>query len=74
MALVVLLVFSIFGFVAAIVGFLGFDVTVATAFLMYFGLAVGAPGGLLLLYSIVSRIVGGRNGGSGADGLATTAA
>lgn len=74
MALIVLLVFSIFGFVAAVIGFLGFGFTVGTAFLMYFGLAVGAPGGLLVLYSIMARITGDRNGGTGAGKLATTTA
>ena len=67
MALVVLLVFSVLGFVTAVVGFLGFGVSVGAAFVIYFAVALGAPGCMLPLLSILSRLGRGRGGPGGTN-------
>jgi hypothetical protein len=66
MALVVLLVFSVLGFVTAVVGFLGFGVSVSAAFVIYFAVALGAPGCMLPLI-ILSRLGRGRGGPGGTN-------
>lgn len=66
MALVVLLMFSVIGFVTAVVGFLGFGFSTIAAFVVYFGLALFGPAFLLPLTRII-----GRMAGEGAEGIAS---